>query len=575
MARWPTSRRLARASGARDALSRPTRLSWVFGPFWAIWPLWLAGLAGAPEARAAEPGTVTVLLPLAGLALDLPEGAWTVESRWDEAVREEWLVHGPTPQTRRYRVSLDGLTVRDCPISSARIETVGARDWIAGVDDDGAPSLCLRANGLTLRVSPIHRRDDLDQAVLGSLARAIETRSVSPLRSRVPAAGPPAAGSRGHVQPRHLPLTGLTLELPQEERWRVREPLSRDFDALIRDVPTLPELQVAVRLYPTTTGLRCRHLVAHLRQSGWSPIPADHALSRLARPLGFTPIATRTVAGFESVALCLKIGDALLDARLAANPGFDGPARRDTQDRTQSSPPAEPAGPRVDATATRWSHPDDVAAVLRTLAHARVTASARALPTSVRSDRYASHWGVALVGLHAAGSSRDPAFGGPSHPLFAGLELGALHLMANGPRLRATASLGRDGHGWSASGSAELGVSLALPQGLSLGISLGVLDRRDALMGNQALYTSFEFLSGVETFGAPAWSLRVVPLLLASRRPALSGLPLELSWQYALPNGLVLGLDLRAVSRPSTPTRDWPSDGVALGARVGFGLVSR
>ncbi len=440
---------------------------------------------------------------------------------------------------RRYLVDLGGLTERDCPLDESLPWTLGKETWVSGRASSGLPTLCLIQQATLTLVISSHWSvdptlshpfllDEVDEAVIDSMLEAVR-------ESRPAVEPPPAAEPTSPSTPTTLPRTRLVVELPTSSRWRVMPAKARDFDAIVRDVPVLPELQVSIRRH-RALHTSCEDLHQRLLRTRWLSLEDSH-LGLLARTAGFEGGLQKTIDGFESVAFCKPIGDSLLDVRLLSRPSSTGHLNTILSSLSNAyfalSDPLEPDGPFS------------------------------TLPPATRRMEATA---VTLAGL---------SFGGDQDKgqLFGAVELGLRLSELNGIDLGGTFALGLDGSGNTYAARAELGVRLGLPRHLSLSVSLGLLARRNSLLENRAIYSGFTLRS--DASDSLTWSLDVVPLLLASRQPAISGAPLLLAWQARFASGLLLGVELEAVSRPRIPQAGWASDGVGLGLRMGFGSLSR
>jgi hypothetical protein len=141
--------------------------------------------------------------------------------------------------------------------------------------------------------------------------------------------------------------------------------------------------------------------------------------------------------------------------------------------------------------------------------------------------------------------------------------------------LGAALSLGVDGRGDILGAAIEAGVALGLDEEITLVMTLELEERREALYANRSLSLVLDMRSNhhrPETF---AWGLRVTPIQLASREPAITGLPLSISWRGLFPFGLLIGIDLQWISTPTRASAAWPAEGLSVGVRVGVGHLER
>lgn len=531
-------------------------------------------LAALSPARAADPVNqlAAIDLPLAGLRvpMTLPSGAtWSVSSRWDAGRHEDTLVvtrpDGAGDVTDTYVIEVSGRTARDCPLVDPFPIEIGGETWItgtaagssgalpaAGGDGDGAlicrPFLDARA---VVRISPAPAWDapgsERHVVVLRPLLDAIRNRTLIPGLPEARVLPPP----EHPLEPEQvLPTVGLVLQRPSiPERWQVAEvrrpegppgPASadRDFDALIRVVPTFPEVQIAVRRHALAEVRGCARLARHQLGNYWQARDTPP-------PAGWSGVLGKRIGRFESFAVCREQDGALLDVRVAARPAVSIAA----------------VMPMLDALAR---------------ARAILLPPPSTVPDSASRAVLVRAAALAL-GLDFPGTIARSSDVTPRSTLapFGALDLGLSFTTRNGLALAASLALGADGHGALVGASIETGVALALDDELTFVLALALGDRREALFENRALSLVMDMRAGFHVPHTFGWSLRMVPLHLASRAPAITGLPLEIGWTGVFPSGLLIGADLRWVSSPLEATAAWPSEGLGFGLRIGWGDVSR
>jgi hypothetical protein len=497
---------------------------------------------------AAEPKE-RVALTILGIEFSRPSLpailALRADGTWNADQRTQWLEVDTDIGTRRYEVGLGGRTGRDCPLGESAPFLFEGELWVSGRDASLRPALCKILKGFaTLVVSstwPVDSSlerpfllDAVDEHILSSLLESVRNLQVS---DEVPPDPDPPSPTVVT-----LPKTSLVVELPAGFRWQVAPARARDFDVILRDVPVLPELQIAIRRH-RENDMDCEELHRRLERKGWQPLD-DTRARQIGRAAGFEGGLHKPIEGFESRAFCMPIGGSLLDVRFASRPPTD-------------------------------RHLDTLLTRLANASWAVSDPMNRLDPFSIPppATRALETRGVAVIGLSHGGSLGTSTVEADGSPLFGALELALRLSELNGLDLGGTVALGLDGSGETHAARVDVGVRLALPRRTSLSVSLGLLARRDGQIDNRALYTSFALRS--EASDALSWSLEVLPLLLASRQPAITGAPFELVWQGRLRSGLIFGAELRSVSQPRVPTASWPSDGVSFGLRLGFGSLSR
>lgn len=504
----------------------------------------LACLSLARPTRA-TPASVEVDLPIGGLRVALPvldAAGWSVRPRWDGERAEDELTTAVDGVPTIYVVTLGGRTARDCPLRDPFPVELDGETWIR--DADGVLCRTLPDARVEVRVAPAPEDEAAltrHRPVLAALLEALRARRVTPHPTSLPPPETPVARALT------LPLAGLAFGLPgpagEAGYWRVAPATeARRFDALVRVVPVFPEVQVSVRRHARAEVASCGRLQRHLRDQGWSRVEA-------APPTGWRGALGRRIGHYAARAVCLarpEDGGALLDVRFASHPEV---------------PLAHFRG------------------LLEALASARAIAPAppSEVPLAPVSD-VAVHTVACGLGLDFAGTvvrgaaaSSRASRGGP----YASLELGLAWMMRNGPLFGGALTVGADAHGARLGATLDAGVALALDAKSTLGFMLAFEDRTDALYANRSLSWAIELRSDWHRPRAFAWSLRVVALQLASREPAISGLPLAIGWQGIFPSGLVLGVDLRAIASPPRASEGWPSEGIGVGLRVGYGGLSR
>lgn len=493
----------------------------------------------------AAPALVEVDLPIGGLRVALPlldAAGWSVRPRWDAAHAEDELTTTVGGVPTSYVVTLGGRTARDCPLRDPFPIELDGETWIR--DADGVICRTLPDARVEVRVAPAPEDEAAlarHRPVLVALLEALRARRVTPHPTSPPPPETPVAGSLT------LPLAGLALDLPGPASdagyWRVAPATEeRRFDALVRVVPVFPEVQVSVRRHARAEVASCARLQRHLRDKGWSRVDAPS-------PTGWRGVLGRRIGPYTARAVCLarpEDGGGLLDVRLASHP--EVPLARFT-------------------------------GILEALAHARAIAPAPpsevplAPVSAVALHTVACGFGLDFAGTVVRGAAASTRASGVGPYL--SLELGLGWMTRNGPLLGGALTVGADAHGARLGATLDAGVALALDAESTLGFMLAFEDRSDALYANRSLSWAIELRSDWHRPRAFAWSLRVVALQLASREPAISGLPLAIGWQGIFPSGLVLGLDLRAIASPPRASEGWPSEGIGVGLRVGYGGFSR
>jgi len=243
--------------------------------------------------------------------------------------------------------------------------------------------------------------------------------------------------------------------------------------------------------------------------------------------------------GFVSHALCMGSEQELLDVRVASRPHLPVLAH---------------------------------ALILGALANASPGLGLAPLPSDLaRRDAglVRHHWSV----LTAAAQLEPRAADAPSRSGAAvGLDAGLGLLWKNGLAATIAGSVGVDRLGPSWGASVDVGVAFKFASDLVLVLSLGWLERHEALIDNRALTLSFGLHRGyLASDGKIPWSLRVVAFQLASRVPQIMGAPLEIVWQGELWPGLVGGLSWRSVSQGVGGS----DEGIELGIRFGIGSIWR
>jgi hypothetical protein len=154
-----------------------------------------------------------------------------------------------------------------------------------------------------------------------------------------------------------------------------------------------------------------------------------------------------------------------------------------------------------------------------------------------------------------------------------GLETGFGVMWKNGLAVSLIGNVGLDRAGVAWGTSLDVGVALRSASDLMLVLSLGWLERHEALIDNRALTLNFELKRGyLNDDGGLPWSLRIAAFQLASRFPLVIGAPLEITWQAELSPGLVGGLVWRSVRGTDDGALD---DAIELGIRFGFGSIWR
>jgi len=268
-------------------------------------------------------------------------------------------------------------------------------------------------------------------------------------------------------------------------------------------------------------------------------------VSETPPPTDWDGVVGKRIGRFNSLALCREHDGSLLDVRIATHPlvpigAFDPLLARLATSRVTHAPPPSP------------------------LPHA---------PTRAVLMRSATlTLGLDFPGTITRGAPIAERLAGPTP--YASIDLGLDWTSRNGLALAASLSFGADGLGALLGGSLATGVALALDDELSFVLALALEDRREALFANRSLSFVIDMRSNHHHPDRFAWSLRLVPLLLASREPAITGLPLAISWT-GLSGGFVFGVDLRWVSSPVRASQSWPSEGLALGLRIGVGALDR
>jgi hypothetical protein len=318
--------------------------------------------------------------------------------------------------------------------------------------------------------------------------------------------------------------------------WKVVKPVAgRDFDALVRTVPAFPEVQVVIRRHTRRELADCSTLARRLATGTWRRPEKSENISKTEE---FATVASAEVIGFRSVALCREGPNELLDVRIASRP---------------SQP-----------TDTLWS-------LLHALARTtRLTETPLPSGLARRDAAFVRHqWGVVTTGLQFA--PNDAGANEASGAL--GFESGLGMMWKNGFAVSVIGNVGVDEEGVAWGASIDAGVALQAASDLMLVLSLGWLERHEALIDNRALTLGFELRRGyLNDDGGLPWSLRVLAFQLASRFPLVMGAPLEITWQAELFPGFVGGLTWRSVSGTGDGALD---DAIELGIRFGLGSIWR
>jgi len=483
--------------------------------------------------------------------VNLPaDTTWSVHSRWDADHWEDVLVVTPLGEPATfYAIEVAGRTVKDCPLADPFPIEIGGETWIQGSRDPGVDGtiFCRMLLDARALVRITHAPTPSPTPTPAPPALAAYSQVLRPLldairNRRLIPGGPPPLPPPDRPLPAELalPTVGLVIVRPDDQMlWRVAPPGNRDFDALIRVLPVFPEVQIAVRRHALAEVAGCARLARHLLSAFWSA-------SETPPPGDWAGLVGKRVGRFESLALCREDKGALLDVRLATRPlvpilAFTPIFERLATSRVMGPPPRSPL-PR---SPTR--------AVL------------------MRSATVAL--GLDFPGTVNRGLQVPKRLTGPSP--FGSVDLELDWTSRNGLTLGASLSLGGDGHGGLIGASLETGVALALDDELTLVLALALEDRREALFANRSLSLVVDMRASHHQPGRFAWSLRLVPLLLVSRQPAITGLPLAISWTGVFVGGLVIGVDLRWVSSPVQATEAWPSEGLGFGLRIGYGHLDR
>ncbi len=505
---------------------------------------------GLGTARAApeRPQPADVDLPLAGLRVNLvlpPGMTWRVHSRWGADHYEDVLTLAADGRDMTYTIELAGRTAKDCPLANPFPLELGGEVWI---EDRGAPVATLCRMLLDARaIVRITSTTDLD---LLSTPRALElhTQVLRPLldslrvRRLIPGVPPPLPPPDGPLpETLQLPTVGLHLTTPTDAmRWRVMPPADRDFEALVRELPVFPEVQIAVRRHTLAEVSSCARLMRHLLNALWKASP-------ITPPSDWTGLVGKRHGRFVSLAMCRPQATALLDVRVAARPAIPLDALQPILDalaasREVAAPPPSPLpGAPMRAVLTR---------------------------TALVSV------GLAFPGTRVRGNRLVQPPPGP----YTTLDLGMSYVSRNGLALAGSVAVGVDRaapNDLILGASFEIGVALGLDPDLTFVLALGAEDRREALFDNRALTLVLDMRSNQHVPNTFAWSLRLTPLLLASREPAITGLPLAISWTGMFESGFAFGVDLRWISSPPRPSAAWPAEGLAFALRVGWGDLGR
>lgn len=485
-------------------------------------------------------------LPVAGLRVRVPEalGAASIEvdSSWSEAMAWDRVTVGDM----RYEVQVGARTARDCPMPEPFDVVIGGATWIRSRDRF---CLLLPESRLLVRIDATSLSSGLDRdaldphrPLLEALAEALTSRRLVPSGRRPPPPYDPLPESIS------LPAVGLELTRPDERaRWHVAERRpERDFDALVREVPAYPEVQVSVRRHPRATIADCPRLFRALLAGPWRADALDPAtLPALA---GWQGVLGRRLGRYRSYMICRETADALLDLRIAVDPERD---------------------PRT------WL--DAVTPLIEALAKARTLhppPASKALDAPVESSLLRS--ASLLLGASLPGTLTHPERSPrASAAPYAAVELGACWARRNHLAVGASVALGVDGQGPTWLGRFDLGVAVAIDAETTFVVAFGIEDRRDALVANRTLSTVFELRAREHEPHAFAWALRMQPLHIASREPAIRGAPLTLAWQGVWPSGLLVGVDLAWVAAPTRPSAAWPTEGLAFGLRLGWAELTR
>lgn len=509
----------------------------------------LASSLGHHPARADDgPPPRPVDLVFAGLRLmlELPPEVTTAVSarRTAEGASDVLVVTRPGDRPITYEIEISGMTARDCPLHDPFPIEIGDEIWIHGrrESEPGPVLLChtFRDARVLVRIEPPLELEDAEAMkrhvpILRPLLRAVRDRRVIP---GAPAPLPPPVGP---LEPELvLPIVGLVIERPDDGRaWDVAPVADRGFDALIGALPVFPEVQVAVHRHPIDEVPDCARLFHYLLNDGWSA-------SDTPAPPGWRGLVHKRIGRFHAHVACAPHGGALLEVRIAARPAVDL---------------------------------RELDALLAALATARATAPPlpSRLPRKVsrvvleRSVSVAA--GVTFPGTVDRASDVDARLTDTSP--YGSFDLTLGWMSRNGVALGATLSAGADGRGEVLAAALEAGVALGLDDEITLVMAMTLEERREALYANRALSLALEMRNGHHRPGAFAWALRVIPIQLASREPAITGLPLLVSWRGLFTSGILIGADLRWVSSPNKASRTWPSEGLAVGLRFGFGALDR
>lgn len=453
-------------------------------------------------------------LPVAGLEVEVEEGPrWSVESAWGPDGGADWVLRDGQ---RGYKVTVAGRTARDCPMDSPDVVVIEGAPWIRS----GA-TWCRLHDEARLLVERVGSAAADEEDLLASLGRSFEARRVG--RATLPA--PSAPVSREVV----LPETGLRVTLPNDALWRFAPAGGDDHDGLVREVPALPEVQVVVRRHKRAELADCQELRRRLEGGGWRAVDIStiEIFSRLAR---------NTFAGFESEAWCARRGDELLDVRVASRGRFAA---------------------------------SDIAGLWRALAGG--TSGAAPLP-SVAAARPAP-WARSVNVLATGGVLLVSRGESLEEPWMGALDIGASQLWRNGLALTARGRIGADAGGLTAGVDLGAGIAFAFSRDLALVLTLGWMERRDALIDNRALSLTVELHRGLWALdGERRWALRVMGIQLASEQPRVFGAPLEIGWLAEIVPGLVWGLGLRSVGGGLVGSN---ADAIEFGVSIGYGPVWR
>ncbi len=507
--------------------------------------------ARSPASATVErPPPTLIDLPLAGLRIvpRLAAGTTvTVSSRWHaEHAEDRVVVIAPQATPVAYAIEVGGRTARDCPLDDPFPIELDGETWIrAGRSSDPAEIHTLICRTFSdarviVRISPPPASDAALAShgpFLAALLDAVRNRTL------IPGGPPPLPPPEHTLDPElTLPTVGLVLARPDDRMyWRVAEPAAdRDFDALIRALPVFPEVQVAVRRHLTREVADCARVVRHLADNHWSR-------SEALPPPAWTGMLEKRITRFDSRALCRVHGDALLDVRIASRPRA-----------------------RLDA----------MTPILDALAHSRIVAPPPPSPLPLAPTRAVLAQSAALaLGLDFPGTvpraaTVDPRAGDDAAP-YGALELALSWIARNGPALGAALQLGADARGELLGATFEAGVALALDREMTFVFMLAFDERRRALYANRSLSLALELRADLHRPETFAWWLRVVPLQLASREPAITGLPLTIAWTGLFPSGLLVGADMSWVSSPTRPNDAWSAEGLTFGVRIGVGAITR